>query len=473
MQTEEIRRTFWQWLRPYMPFIGFSLMSSRLEEEAQARRNPWLAKALEQEKADGQKIATWARTAALLVVAIMLVYVIPRIEVLYYQALVAGFIIIGFAQLRAARVGQSWLELALIAADLALLTLTLAAPNPFASEAWPTAIQYRFDGFMYFYIFLAGATLAYSWRTVLSIGMWAAIAWTAGIVCVFFFGASYPQLTDNVAIAMQGFERAGKFIDPNSLGIEIRVQEVVVFMIVAAILALKSRRSSQLLLRQADLAAERANLSRYFAPSMVEELATRNEPMGGVRSQSVAVLFADIVGFTRMAETTAPEAVIVQLRQVHEILEEAVFANNGTLDKYLGDGIMASFGTPNTSPADAANAVNAAFAMQAGIAKLNAKRALAGGPAISLATGIHFGPVILGDIGSERRMEFATLGDTVNVAARLEAATRQFSCSIIVSNTAMAAIKDTGQREQFEGRMKRHKKLAIRGRDEAVDVWLN
>ena len=112
------------------------------------------------------------------------------------------------------------------------------------------------------------------------------------------------------------------------------------------------------------------------------------------------------------------------LRDFHAALEEAVFAHGGTLDKYMGDGLMASFGTPTPSPADAANAIAAAFAMQEGVALLNEEPGRKGLEPIRLSVGVHFGPVILGDMGNARRMEFATLGDTVNVASRLEAATR-------------------------------------------------
>jgi adenylate cyclase len=275
-----------------------------------------------------------------------------------------------------------------------------------------------------------------------------------------------------VAAALEGYERVFETIDPNSIELAGRIQEVVVFIIVAGILGIKSYRANELLVRQADLAAERANLSRYFAPTIVDELAQRNEPMGGVRSQNVAILFADIVGFTRYAESHTPEEVIGLLRNFHGALEEAVFANGGTLDKYLGDGLMASFGTPTPRETDAANALAAAFAMHESIARLNHARTASGAQPIRLSVGIHYGPVILGDIGSERRMEFATLGDTVNVAARLEAETRPLSCRIIASDAVITAITDVAQRSKFVREMRPHNDLALRGRGETVKVWL-
>lgn len=460
--TEGDRRTGWLWGRP---------RSTRLADERLAQDNPHLRRALEVDKMEGQRIATWARTAALAVVALLLLFVNPRLDVIYYEALLVLFVLIGIAQLRAARVGQSGVELALIVADLLLLTFTLTVPNPMSSEPWPTAFQFRFEGFVYFFIFLAGATLAYSWRTVQSIGLWAAAIWLGAVGCVLLFGTSFPELSVKVREAL-GSERMFDLLDPNSVNFPSRIQEATVFIIVATILALKSRRSSQLLMRQADLAAERANLSRYFPPSMVDELAHRNEPMGGVRSQEVAILFADIVGFTRYAESSTPEEVISLLRGFHAALEEAVFSHGGTLDKYMGDGLMASFGTPTPSPADAGNAIAAAFAMQESIALLNADRNRKGLEPIHLSVGVHFGPVILGDIGNSRRMEFATLGDTVNVASRLEAATRSLSSRIVVSQNTMDAVANTALRARYYRDMRFHEGLPLKGRSEDVDVWI-
>jgi adenylate cyclase len=149
-----------------------------------------------------------------------------------------------------------------------------------------------------------------------------------------------------------------------------------------------------------------------------------------------------------------------------------VFAHGGTLDKYMGDGLMASFGTPSPTPADAQNALRAAFAMHEGVERLNQTRIAEGKQPVQLSVGVHFGPVILGDIGTARRMEFATLGDTVNVAARLEAATRELSCRICASQSVIDAISEPVAKSGLCNVMRRHDKLALKGRNEGVDVWL-
>ncbi|MCB1451831.1 MAG: adenylate/guanylate cyclase domain-containing protein [Nitratireductor sp.] len=452
-----------------LPLLRY-VRTTRLEDETRARSNRHIQMALEEEKRIGMRIAIWARTVGLVIVAILLVFLNPRLEVLYYEALLAGFIILGVLQLRMARVGQSRAELGLIFADFILLTFVLLAPNPFVQENWPGAIQTRFDGFDYFYILLAAGTLAYSWRTILSYGGWVAIAWMSGIAAIHFLGKVIPELGDKISAVLADSPRLFELIDPNSVNFPLRIQEVVIFMIASAILALKGWRSNQLLMHQAALASERANLSRYFPPNLVDELAQKTKPVGEVRSQEIAVLFADIVGFTHFAENHEPTEVVAVLRRFHALLENAVFSNGGTLDKFLGDGVMASFGTPNPRPEDAANALQCGKDMLVAMENWNAERREMQLPEIRLSVGIHYGAAILGDIGSERRLEFATLGDTVNVAARLENATRSLACRLVASDNLL---KHTGTaRDALCASLEPHPALAIRGRETAIDVWL-
>ena len=448
-----------------------SARALRLAEETVAKRNPHLQRAMEQEKRFGQKVAVWSRTIALLVVAVLLVYLNPNPDVLYYLALIAVFIALGWAQLRVGRVGQSRVELGLIFLDLVLLAFTLLVPNPFLSEDWPTAAQYRIEGFVFFFLFLAAATLAYSWRTVLTIGVWASVIWIAAMVLIALFGHVVPELSEGVAAVFVGREDLFEFYDPNSVGAGLRIQEIVVFLLVTAILGLRSWRSNHLLMQQAQIAAERANLSRYFPPTMVDDLARHAEPLGKVRSQEIAVLFADIVGFTKFAESNSPDDVVAVLRRFHAILEEAVFAHHGTLDKYLGDGIMATFGTPKASPRDAANALTAAIAMCDAVAAWNRERTAQGQQEIRISIGLHFGPVVLGDIGTERRLEFAAIGDTVNVASRLENATRQLDCSIVASKTLVEQVRRAAPDDDVLHDLRNLPQLDIRGKSEPMDVF--
>ena len=193
------------------------------------------------------------------------------------------------------------------------------------------------------------------------------------------------------------------------------------FLIVAMTLALAVRRSNALLISHAGIERERTNLARYFSPNVVEQLSRNDEPLKQVRTQNVAVLFADIVDFTAYADGRSPMEVIGTLRQFHERMEREVFRHGGTLDKYLGDGLMATFGTPFASDSDAGNALRCAQAMIGSIGELNLERKNRSEPPIRLSIGLHYGQVVLGDIGLNR-LEFAVIGTAVNAASRLESA---------------------------------------------------
>jgi adenylate cyclase len=165
--------------------------------------------------------------------------------------------------------------------------------------------------------------------------------------------------------------------------------------------------------------------------------------------------------------------VVATLRAFHGKLERAVFDHGGTLDKFLGDGVMATFGTPTVGPHDARNALAAARAACAAIASWNAERAARGEPAIQVSIGIHYGPVVLGDIGSERRMEFAVLGDVVNVAERLEGLTRRLGCQIVVSDDTVQALRkeSPGEVDALLAGFGAAPAQELRGRAQPVAVW--
>lgn len=427
--------------------------------------------ALEKDKREGLVLAVRARWVALAVIAVFLIYLVKDWAVLFNQAQLLAFAFIGWLQLRYGRVGKSRAELLLMFADLVLLTLVLLVPNPFLGYVWPVPMQYHFDGFIYFYILLAGAVLAYSWRTVIAMGVWTTGIWLIAMGIILAMPTTFPELSAAAETAFGAYPQLLAYLDPNSVIVERRIQEVMVFLIVASILGLGGWRTNRLLYRQAEAARERANLARYFSPNMVDHLAHQDQPLEAVRAQPVAVMFADIVGFTHLAESQTPAETITMLREFHSRMERAVFENGGTLDKFLGDGLMATFGTPETGAEDAADAVRCAHAMMAAIDDMN--KSQPGQQPIILSVGIHFGDAVLGDIGSERRLEYAVIGDVVNVASRLERETRAMTADIVVSDAVVSAMKlqSSDAAEALLADYTDGGARAIRGRDEPIHVW--
>jgi adenylate cyclase len=164
----------------------------------------------------------------------------------------------------------------------------------------------------------------------------------------------------------------------------------------------------------------RERLSRYHSPAVVEEIASESSALEKARTRPVSVLFADIVGFTSVAEKMEPDAVSQFLSRVFTFAADAVFAQGGTLDKFIGDAVMAFFGAPIAQADHPRRAVAAAARLLEAVLAWNVERAAAGEPPVSLRIGINTGNAVVGDIGSDQRVDYTVLGNTVNVAARLE-----------------------------------------------------
>jgi adenylate cyclase len=177
--------------------------------------------------------------------------------------------------------------------------------------------------------------------------------------------------------------------------------------------------------RQAEFDRQvRSRLERYHSPGVIEEVLRGNGGEDGLQRLQMAettVLFADLVGFTSFAESSAPERVADLLDAFLNLSVEAIFRAGGTLDKFIGDCVMAFFGAPVAQSDHALRATRAAVEIQDGLDAWNADLASRGLRGFAARVALNSGPVVVGDIGSARRVDYTVLGNTVNVAARLEA----------------------------------------------------
>jgi adenylate cyclase len=207
----------------------------------------------------------------------------------------------------------------------------------------------------------------------------------------------------------------------------------------------------------------RANYSRFLPEYVVKQMLENPESfkLGGV-SQTITILFADIRGFTRISEHAPPEKIVSLLNRYFSAMTDIIFAHGGTLDKYLGDGLMALFGAPTATPEDASNAINAAVAMQRRILGINQELRDEGLSEIGVGMGLHTGEVIVGYIGSERRSEYTAIGDTVNTSSRLESNAR--GGEILLSDaTAKAA--------HSRYKLKPREPITVKNREQPVVLW--
>jgi len=193
----------------------------------------------------------------------------------------------------------------------------------------------------------------------------------------------------------------------------------------------------------------RANYSRFMPEYVVKELLERPDSfkLGGV-NQTITVLFADIRGFTAFSEEQNPERVVGLLNSYFSAMTEIIFEHRGTLDKYIGDGLMALFGAPSASKKDPDNAVKTAIAMQKRVKTLNKELKAEGYPEISIGIGLHTGVATVGYIGSEQRSEYTAIGDTVNLGSRLESNAK--GGQILISEATGKACNETFQIRKCE-----------------------
>ena len=185
----------------------------------------------------------------------------------------------------------------------------------------------------------------------------------------------------------------------------------------------------------------RANYSRFMPEYVVKQLLEKPDSfkLGG-SNQTITVLFADIRGFTALSERENPEKIVGLLNRYFSAMSEIIFEHGGTLDKYIGDGLMAIFGAPTATPQDADNALWTAIEMQRRVQSLNQELRAEGYSPFEIGIGLHTGVATVGYIGSDRRSEFTAIGDTVNLASRLESNAE--SGQILISEaTAKAAEK--------------------------------
>jgi adenylate cyclase len=215
----------------------------------------------------------------------------------------------------------------------------------------------------------------------------------------------------------------------------------------------------------------RRNLAHYHSPVIVDMLAKDASPRFE-GSQNAAVLFVDIAGFTGRMEGMAPDDTVRFLRDFHGRIEQAMLAHGGVLEQFMGDGAMVVFGVPAPGPQDAAAALAAARDLFANIRQRNDELAAEGEPPFRISVGIHCGPVVVASLGGPTQAQISTSGDTVNVASRLEALTREHGAAIAISGAVVEAVRAAGRGDLLTG----FALLAtdtVRGRVGSLPIWVS
>jgi len=296
---------------------------------------------------------------------------------------------------------------------------------------------FKSEAFLVIFLWIAIAAMRFSVKLTIYAGSLASLSYVVLIVLALHLGTiTTGSVTDHFT---------SEKVSLGNLG--LRVLFVSALFIVSAYIA---KIYEGLILRAAEkeIAAERElqekdklkdTFSRYVSQQVAEKIFRDGVSMSGERRRAT-LLFCDIRNFTKMSEHMEPEEVVSFLNDYLSTMVDVIFSYGGTLDKFVGDEIMAVFGAPVSTGHDEENAVLAAVTMRNELNKINEKRQRQGMPTIQFGIGIHSGDVVAGNIGSDKRMEYTVIGQAVNIASRIEALNKKLSTDILITQDTFDAV---------------------------------
>ena len=208
----------------------------------------------------------------------------------------------------------------------------------------------------------------------------------------------------------------------------------------------------------------KGTMARFMSERVLEKVMDADEALLGGASQDVTILFSDIRNFTGLSERMNARQMVETLNDYFTDMVDVIFEHGGTLDKFIGDAIMAVFGAPFTTPEDPDKAAHAAIEMMARLEAFNEKQVLRQRSKLDIGVGINTGAVVAGTIGSPKRMDYTVIGDQVNLAARIEAANKYFGTRILVSEYTAARFCETYSMREID-------RVRVTGRQAPVALY--
>lgn len=320
---------------------------------------------------------------------------------------------------------------AFLAIDLFALTLLIWSFH--IQYQQPVTLSLRAPTFLYFFIFLAVRGLSYDYKKLLFVLVGSVALWASVVIYVISF--KNIRITSNFS----------EFLQPNTVIIGIEIDKVLALMTVGSFLLVAIIRKRRLLQQFAIKTIRETTMERLIGKRALSSFELDREellPGRGIR-RNAATMMVDLRGFSKLSYQISPELVLTHLGEYQKLVAEVVFKNNGSIDKYLGDGVLAHFGAVDENSSFASEALTAAEGL---IVQLGQWRQSLNQKSIEIDFGIAVtvGEVIFGVIGHEERMEITTIGESVNLSAKLEKHTKELKCRVLTTKKTFETAKLQG-----------------------------
>ena len=382
----------------------------------------------------GLKLAIKGRLFALLLVGLFLV--LSRAEeravgIILALSVLAALGVIHFLVI-GSRWDRKWVKYVFLSIDILLLSAAIAFLPPEPTMDLPQIFMFRFDVFLYYFIILAVAAFSFSPGLVLWAGVLGAVGWLAAFTWVLSGMATPLDWRDAF---LDGSEEyfIGVILSEDFAGSGSRIQEALIYLIVAILIAVVMYRARQTVKRQLVAERDKAAVSRLFGrfvPEAVAKTMIRDSGALDPVERQGTVIFIDIAGFTQMMESRGPRNTVDILNAYFDAATAIVSKHQGVVTQFIGDGILAVFNVPIENDAHAECAFNAAREILE-----TAQGSAFAGQRLAVRIGLNSGPLIAGIVGGGGRQSYTVYGDTVNLAARLEALNKQYGTPLLVSET--------------------------------------
>jgi adenylate cyclase len=356
------------------------------------------------------------------------------------------------------RLLREWMLYLSIVADTALLLGLIYSFH--LKYAQPAVFYLKAPDLLFIFLFIALRALRFEARFVVLTGLAAVAGWIALILYALSGRGGPPNMTDDFV----------EYMTSNAFLIQAEAAKILAILLTTVVLALAIARARHLLVRSISEGAAARDLSRFFDPGVAARIrsAAMSVKAGEGELRDVAILTVDLRGFTRLSTELAPGDVMKLLQDYQGRVCPLIVSNGGSIDKFLGDGILASFGAVAASPTAAADALRAADAVIAAAERWAAERQAAGQPPLSVGLAASSGRVVFGAVGDGERLEFTVIGDAVNFAAKLEKHNKDEKTRALVDNNTYLLAERQGYvapaaRERRPGRK-------VGGVSEPVDI---